>query len=108
MERWIPHGAQHRQLPAAISMQQPGWSQRVPDEQAARRAGGRRRYNQVRRRVMAERRFWISLLDAGALKARGTRARLARQFKVHRSTIGRDVAWLESRPHLLSHLDGLP
>jgi DNA-binding transcriptional ArsR family regulator len=64
-----------------------GWSARVPDDEAYRRAGGRRRYNAVRQ-FRAE----LRLEKVGHLLRQGlSRAEIARRLGVHPSTVSRDI-----------------
>jgi hypothetical protein len=69
-----------------------GWSEPVSDDLAARRAGGRRRYN-ARRAILARFRQArvMELLCAAPPLAHGTQARIARELGVHRSTVSRDI-----------------
>ena len=70
------------------------WSTRVPDNVAFRRAGGRRYVNAYRQFLAALRRSEIlAILQRTGmdLRARGTRAELARRLGVSRTTIGRDI-----------------
>ncbi len=62
--------------------------------EAARRAGGRRRYNAQRQaQALARRIAILELLGAHViLNPRGAQARIARHFDVNRSTICRDIA----------------
>lgn len=80
------------------------WSAPVSDAQAARRAGGRRRYNALRRdRAVARqaeivRRCEQSTLFGGPNPlAYGGMARLAREFNVAPATIGRDIRAIRER-----------
>jgi hypothetical protein len=76
------------------------WSAPTTNEEAARRAGGRRSYNCRRqldafvRRVEVERAWW-QMVDTEGLMTRGIQARLAERFNVSRSTICRDVAFMQ-------------
>ena len=66
------------------------WQHRTSAEEAARRAGGRRLYNDLRKLAALMRG-----LEVGRLAARGYRqSEIARQLHVHRSTVCRDVAKL--------------
>jgi DNA-binding CsgD family transcriptional regulator len=66
------------------------WHRRTTPEQAARRAGGRRHYNQIRALQAL-----VRGLEVARLAALGYRqAEIARQLGVHRSTVCRDVAKL--------------
>jgi hypothetical protein len=68
------------------------WTMIVGNNEAARRAGGRRRYN-LTRRFEAMRRQWriVDLLSTGAYEGRGRQSRIAEQLGVHRSTVSRDL-----------------
>ncbi len=74
-------------MPTAAS----SWSTFTSTSEVRRRAGGRTKYNAVRtfkadmRRVEVEKRF----AEYGFV--RGAQARIARELKVHRSTVSRDV-----------------
>ena len=73
------------------------WSEWVPPEEAARRAGGRRRINGLRRDRARLRRAAIGqwLLDSDlSLFEAGVRARLAARFGISRRTASRDLAAL--------------
>jgi|SRR5579859_1394805 len=69
------------------------WRQPVSNDEAARRAGGRRAYNSLRqlraaaRRQLLEKQFGITRQIA----TRGLRAKAARAFGVSEATISRDV-----------------
>jgi DNA invertase Pin-like site-specific DNA recombinase len=61
-------------------------------EQAFKRAGGRRRYNERRQEEARARRDEVSrLLDLYGERRRGTLAKIAREMGVSRATITRDV-----------------
>lgn len=70
------------------------WSTPISVDGAARRAGGRWRYNAQRQREMWERRFEILRICSteGDLPHGGQRL-LAERFGVHKSVISRDLAW---------------
>ncbi len=70
------------------------WSERVSDTEAARRAGGRRRYNAVRqfRAVLRRRKVARLYLEFGG--GYGCQAEIARRLGVHPSTVSRDLAIL--------------
>lgn len=69
------------------------WAPTTP-EAAARRAGGRRRYNRERQEGAFLRRYQVAeLLDRYGLD-RGAQSRMAEELGVHRSTISRDLDWL--------------
>jgi hypothetical protein len=78
------------------------WSSPTSDAAAARRAGGRARYNAtrrlqatLRRRELIER--WEDLARSGrSLYDHGERARAAREFGVHPATITRDMKALQN------------
>lgn len=73
------------------------WSARVSSEMAYRRAGGRNRYNSLRRIEASLRRFRVlELLRERhlSLSTRGCQARLAAELNVSRATISRDLAAL--------------
>jgi DNA-binding NarL/FixJ family response regulator len=66
------------------------WSRRTTPEEAARRAGGRRHYNDLRQLAAL-----LRGLEVARLAALGYRqAAIARELGVHRSTVCRDVAKL--------------
>jgi hypothetical protein len=71
------------------------WSKRTRDGAAARRAGGRRRYNAERKRLMWERRFAILRImhSTDGDLPHGVQQILAERFGVHKCVISRDVAW---------------
>ena len=85
----------------ATAMNQAQWSKRVPNKQAYRRAGGRRKVNGIRNLRTAMRRRIVaecfghaieSALGTGLIDARyGLQAAIARQFGVNRSTVCKDV-----------------
>src|SRR5690349_6115939 len=81
------------------------WTAETTPEAAARRAGGRRRYNAWRQHLAFYRRVKLSrLLSAKeSLIERGVQARLARELGVSRATICRDVrvilAWGHPCPY---------
>jgi hypothetical protein len=65
---------------------------KLTSEQVFKRAGGRRRYNRERQDAAAHRRSQVRcLLDLYGRDRRGTQARIARELRVSRSTICRDV-----------------
>jgi hypothetical protein len=75
------------------------WSRRTTNEEAARRAGGRRAYNCRRQLDAFERRFkvetaWWQMVDTEGLMTRGIQARLAERFGVSPTTICRDLAFI--------------
>lgn len=66
----------------------------VDSETAARRAGGRRRYNRERQDAAAVRRYLlVQMLDERSLDW-GAQTQMAEALGVHRSTICRDLRWL--------------
>lgn len=69
------------------------WSAPTTPEAAARRAGGRRRYNAQRKFVAEYRRTILRelLFAKGRLRERGVQAKLARDLGVSRATICRDI-----------------
>ncbi|MGH9936051.1 MAG: hypothetical protein ACREAM_07385 [Blastocatellia bacterium] len=73
------------------------WSKAISDKAAARRAGGRRRYNTQRKREMWRRRFAIlriyAMLEDCA--PHGIQQALAERFSVDKAVISRDVAWVQ-------------
>jgi hypothetical protein len=77
------------------------WTAPTTPEAAARRAGGRRRYNAQRQFVAKYRRAILSklLFAKGRLFERGTQAQLARDLGVSRATICRDVKALLREGH---------
>lgn len=66
------------------------WAPTTP-EVAARRAGGRRRYNRDRQEAAFLRRYQVLDLLMQYGSERGAQSRVAEQLGVHRSTISRDV-----------------
>ena len=79
------------------------WSAPASDDEAAVRAGGRRRYNRERQLFAELRRSQlIGLIIQGrhGFFDHGLRTRLAARLGVHRTTIGRDIEAIleESRP----------
>jgi len=71
------------------------WSKPISDSNAAKRAGGRRRYNAERKRRMWERRFTILRIMRSTVGdlPHGGQQLLAERFGVHKCVISRDVAW---------------
>ncbi len=69
------------------------WSAPTTPDVAARRAGGRRRYNAWRQQKAQHRRTILSHLLSvkGRLFEKGIQARLARELGVSRSTLCRDI-----------------
>lgn len=68
------------------------WRAPVSDDEAAHRAGGRRRYNAARRvQAWARRRQVADLLNKYGLLEYGTQARIADELGVSRATVHRDV-----------------
>lgn len=73
------------------------WARRTSDSEAARRAGGRSRYNLMRKARAAARRraiivLWGELLEEGAgIFDHGVQAQMAELLGCHRSTICRDL-----------------
>ena len=78
-------------------MDRADWGHPTDPETAARRAGGRRRYNAARQLIAAERRARVARLVVDVLLAtngrvpRGLQTVIAERFGVHRSTICRDL-----------------
>ena len=74
-----------------------GWWKTVPKESAWRRAGGRRRYNAIRRRRADARRAAMGRaldnMGPAILFSRHLAPSFARAFGVHRTTAWRDL-WL--------------
>src|SRR5262245_45486401 len=70
------------------------WSTPISSGDAARRAGGRRRYNAQRQREMWERRFEIlRICSTEGDLPHGAQRLLAERFGVNKSVISRDLAW---------------
>ncbi len=69
------------------------WSP-VSADLAARRAGGRRRYNADRRADALLRRHLVAQMLGEYGFERGAQSRMAEELGVHRSTISRDLDWL--------------
>jgi hypothetical protein len=73
------------------------WGQPTDPESAARRAGGRRRYNAVRQLIAAERRALVArlaldvVIAANGRSTWGMQTVIAEHLGVHRSTICRDL-----------------
>jgi IS30 family transposase len=67
------------------------WSDPTDPRNAARRAGGRRRYNATRQFLAAERRLKVARLVHEYGNDWGVRARIAQELGVHRSTVTRDI-----------------
>jgi hypothetical protein len=76
------------------------WTDRVSDELASRRAGGRRRYNSLRRDRATVRRGQVAQLLRGHGWTRGSQAKIAHILGVSQATISRDAKHLreQSRP----------
>jgi hypothetical protein len=70
------------------------WSRLVSDDEANRRAAGRRHYNSLRQFHAAHRRHRVLQLLQEYGIDHGVRARIAAELGVHRSTISRDFAFL--------------
>lgn len=84
-------------------MDRAAWFETVPNADANRRAGGRRRYNRERQLDALVRQYHlIELIIQGrhGFFDHGLRSKLAARLGVHRTTIGRDIAAIleESRP----------
>lgn len=74
--------------------QMTNWSKPASDSEAARRAGGRRRYNSVRNLQAVMRRMEvINLVNTGSLGLTewGTQTRVAAALGVSRATVCRDM-----------------
>ncbi len=69
------------------------WARTSP-EAAARRAGGRRRYNADRQTDALLRRHLVAQMLGEYGFERGAQSRMAEDLGVHRSTISRDLDWL--------------
>jgi IS30 family transposase len=65
----------------------------LPLDQVARRAGGRRHYNAVRRLRAVQRKVQVAQLYREGL----SQHEIARRLGVHPSTISRDLAYLHTR-----------
>jgi|SRR5579871_1218933 len=78
-------------------MNSTAWSHPVSPEQAARRAGGRRAYNQKRQRAAFYRRHevWKVLFKEGKFLQKGIRLLLASQLGVSYQTICNDIKKLQ-------------
>jgi len=79
------------------------WSTPTDPDNAARRAGGRRRYHKQRQTARAARRFDLVLLLARYPFGYGLQALLARELGVSEATISRDMAalghnWTQEAP----------
>ena len=68
-----------------------GWSEWVSDNEAAARAGGRRRYNALRRDRALYRRIQVTERVLSDGWTYGTQARIAEELGVSHSTISRDL-----------------
>lgn len=73
------------------------WTWPVSDDEAARRAAGRRHYNSIRRLHAELRRVKVAELLRGRFLDWGVQAEIARELGVSRSTVCRDVRWLMRR-----------
>lgn len=69
------------------------WAPTSP-EAAARRAGGRRRYNRQRQDAAAVRRYLVAQMLPETGWEYGVQSEIAEALGVHRSTISRDIRWL--------------
>ena len=69
----------------------PSWSAFRSSSEVHRRAGDRRKFNAMRKFKADMRRVKVENLFAEYGFARGARARIARELKVHRSTVSRDI-----------------
>jgi hypothetical protein len=92
-----------------VSNKRSGWSEPTSDDEAHRRAAGRRHYNSVRRFRATCRRLQVArlLCVQGGLTVHGTQARLARELGVSRATICRDVARLLRESYPCPHCGAL-
>jgi hypothetical protein len=72
------------------------WTTPTTSDEAARRAGGRRRYNRWRRFMVLRRQAVVMRLLSckGGFFRRGIQAELARALRVSRATICRDIKYL--------------
>lgn len=97
-ERDLLFHAGKRHKRATFEMSKGQWSKPISDRTAARRAGGRRRYNTKRKREMWRRRFAILRIYAMLEDdpPHGIQQALAERFDVDKATVSRDVAWVES------------
>ena len=73
------------------------WVDRVSSEEASRRAGGRRRWNALRRDRAIVRRGEVARLLRAYGAARGSQAKIAREIGVSQPTISRDAEWLRNQ-----------
>ncbi len=76
------------------------WVDRVSSEEASRRAGGRRRWNALRRDRAIVRRGEVARLLRAYGAARGSQAKIARELQVSFATISRDVQQLLAQMRL--------
>ena len=67
------------------------WNAPVSDRDAARRAGGRRRYNAKRKKLAKQRRRKLVSLILKSIFQSGWQGKLADELKVSESTISRDL-----------------
>lgn len=86
------------------------WSEPMDFSSVCHRAGGRRRYNAWRSRRQAWRRAEVARLlkDNGEWFRHGLQAELARELKVSRSTICRDIAYFLSVGWPCPHCEAYP
>jgi DNA-binding transcriptional regulator YdaS (Cro superfamily) len=75
-------------------MQESNWSKTLPLEQAARRAGGRRKLNAERHQQAIDRRMQITqrFYDPDFERGRGAQARLAKEIGVSEATVSRHLS----------------
>ena len=69
------------------------WHRQTSREAAARRAGGRRHYNQIRQQQALRRRLQVAKLVALGY----TQTAIAQELQVHRSTITRNLQRLQEQ-----------
>ncbi len=73
------------------------WADRVSNEEASRRAGGRRRFNALRRDRAIVRRSQVASLLRAYGWARGSQAKVARLLGTSAATISRDAKHLREQ-----------
>jgi hypothetical protein len=79
------------------------WSQPRPFSEVCHRAGGRRRYNTLRRHLKLFRRRDVMELVLKYGHQRGVQARIATVLGVSEATISRDIRATLYAPHVCQH-----
>jgi hypothetical protein len=108
-QRGFLPGKHKRAICGEAKVNSNNWSARTTADEASRRAGGRRRYNFWRRCIRDLRRAQVwRLLQAYPVFHRGKVMAIARELKVHASTICRDIQALKRRLRACSQCGQFP